>query len=93
MFSDSILRLRRKDKVCGVQYVFRFSITALGLATNFTSKLFHICNCPTADTLVATELRGPVDFDFKILRDATSNFSEANKLGEGGFGEVYKVGC
>jgi serine/threonine protein kinase len=43
-----------------------------------------------ADTLVATELRGPVDFDFKILRDATSNFDEANKLGEGGFGEVYK---
>lgn len=42
------------------------------------------------DALVATELRGPVDFDFKILRDATNNFDKANKLGEGGFGEVYK---
>lgn len=42
------------------------------------------------NTLVATELRGPVDFDFKILRDATNKFDPANKLGQGGFGEVYK---
>lgn len=26
-----------------------------------------------------------------ILRSATSNFDEKNKLGEGGFGVVYKV--
>ncbi|KAH9323423.1 hypothetical protein KI387_018062, partial [Taxus chinensis] len=38
----------------------------------------------------ATELRGPVDFDFKILRNATNNFDTANKLGEGGFGQVFK---
>uniref|UniRef100_A0A0D6QRJ0 Uncharacterized protein n=1 Tax=Araucaria cunninghamii TaxID=56994 RepID=A0A0D6QRJ0_ARACU len=43
-----------------------------------------------ADTESATELRGPVDFDFKTLKKATNNFDEANKLGEGGFGEVYK---
>ncbi|XP_020092543.1 putative receptor-like protein kinase At4g00960 isoform X4 [Ananas comosus] len=29
-------------------------------------------------------------FDLTTLRAATSNFSEANKLGEGGFGPVYK---
>ncbi|XP_037444630.1 cysteine-rich receptor-like protein kinase 10 isoform X1 [Triticum dicoccoides] len=29
-------------------------------------------------------------FDFAELVDATSNFSEENKLGEGGFGTVYK---
>ena len=51
-----------------------------------------ICNRPTVDALVATELRGPVDFDFKILRDATNKFETANKIGEGGFGQVYKVG-
>ncbi|KAJ0247117.1 Serine-threonine/tyrosine-protein kinase [Hirschfeldia incana] len=31
-----------------------------------------------------------VQFDFKTIEAATSNFSERNKLGEGGFGEVYK---
>jgi uncharacterized membrane protein len=30
-------------------------------------------------------------FDFEELLEATSNFSEGNKLGEGGFGTVYKV--
>ncbi|MQM15514.1 hypothetical protein Taro_048460 [Colocasia esculenta] len=29
-------------------------------------------------------------FDFKIVKAATSNFSSENKLGEGGFGPVYK---
>ncbi|KAG2245162.1 hypothetical protein Bca52824_093012 [Brassica carinata] len=31
-----------------------------------------------------------VQFEFKTIEAATSNFSEANKLGAGGFGEVYK---
>lgn len=30
-------------------------------------------------------------FEFGTLRTATGNFSDANKLGEGGFGPVYKV--
>lgn len=29
--------------------------------------------------------------DLPTLRIATDNFAENNKLGEGGFGEVYKV--
>ncbi|KAK1376669.1 Non-specific serine/threonine protein kinase [Heracleum sosnowskyi] len=29
-------------------------------------------------------------FDFKIIANATGNFSQNNKLGEGGFGPVYK---
>lgn len=32
-----------------------------------------------------------IQFDLKTIESATSNFSERNKLGEGGFGEVYKV--
>ncbi|KAF3451650.1 hypothetical protein FNV43_RR07745 [Rhamnella rubrinervis] len=32
----------------------------------------------------------PLQFDFRTIQAATSNFSDNNKLGEGGFGEVYK---
>ena len=30
-------------------------------------------------------------FDFKTIAAATNNFSSDNMLGEGGFGQVYKV--
>lgn len=30
-------------------------------------------------------------FDLSSLREATDHFSDANMLGEGGFGPVYKV--
>ena len=30
---------------------------------------------------------------FSQIKDATDNFSTENKLGEGGFGPVYKVNC
>jgi hypothetical protein len=30
-------------------------------------------------------------FDLSIIIAATDNFSDANKLGQGGFGSVYKV--
>lgn len=36
------------------------------------------------------ELELPL-LDFATLAMATNNFSEANKLGQGGFGSVYKV--
>lgn len=32
-----------------------------------------------------------IQFDLSTIEAATNNFSERNKLGEGGFGEVYKV--
>lgn len=32
-----------------------------------------------------------LQFDFDTIKVATDNFSEENKLGQGGFGVVYKV--
>ncbi|KAF6989073.1 hypothetical protein CFC21_006462 [Triticum aestivum] len=42
------------------------------------------------DILGATELQGPTSFYYHDLKVATNNFSEKNKLGEGGFGDVFK---
>ncbi|XP_010529588.1 PREDICTED: cysteine-rich receptor-like protein kinase 11 isoform X1 [Tarenaya hassleriana] len=33
---------------------------------------------------------GSLQFDFQAIEAATDNFSESNRLGQGGFGEVYK---
>ncbi|KAJ6290840.1 hypothetical protein OIU78_026568 [Salix suchowensis] len=38
----------------------------------------------------ATELRGATNYSYKDLKLATKKFKEANKLGGGGFGDVYK---
>lgn len=32
-----------------------------------------------------------LQYDLKTVKDATDDFSTANKLGQGGFGIVYKV--
>ena len=34
---------------------------------------------------------GSLQFEFKAIEAATSNFHSNNKLGHGGFGEVYNV--
>ncbi|XP_038678979.1 putative receptor-like protein kinase At4g00960 [Tripterygium wilfordii] len=38
----------------------------------------------------ADEVESSLQFDLAMIRNATDNFSEANKLGQGGFGAVYK---
>lgn len=45
-----------------------------------------------SETMVDDEIKLVVSsqFDFDTIRVATNNFSDANKLGQGGFGPVYK---
>jgi hypothetical protein len=46
------------------------------------------CSYEAADEMSSTE---SLQFDFSTIKVATEDFSIANKLGEGGFGAVYKV--
>lgn len=43
------------------------------------------------DTSSQVSLQDLPLFRFEVLANATDNFSEANMLGKGGFGPVYKV--
>ena len=45
-------------------------------------------SCKDVDEIGSVE---SLQFDFSIIRAATNDFSEANKLGQGGFGAVYKI--
>lgn len=49
-----------------------------------------ICNlfCEGVDELMSVD---SLEFDLNSIRVATDNFSDTNKLGQGGFGAVYKV--
>lgn len=42
-------------------------------------------------TLDTNNAESSFNFDFPTIKAATDNFSIANKLGQGGFGAVYKV--
>ena len=46
--------------------------------------------------LIFTDLPGDINtirYTYKELARATENFNPSNKIGEGGFGSVYKVVC
>ncbi|CAN1234723.1 Cysteine-rich receptor-like protein kinase 8, partial [Linum perenne] len=53
----------------------------------YRCKLNQRNNCEAADEL---SNNGSLQFDFDIIRAATNEFANENKLGEGGFGVVYK---
>ncbi|XP_020873348.1 putative cysteine-rich receptor-like protein kinase 16 isoform X3 [Arabidopsis lyrata subsp. lyrata] len=51
----------------------------------FATERSSMTNCGTAPPD-----DGSLQFEFKAIQAATSNFQKSNKLGHGGFGEVYK---
>lgn len=62
-------------------------ISSLLFCTSSIAELF----LPSENILGVLELQGPNVYSYKDLKSATDNFSKENKLGEGAFGEVYKV--
>lgn len=54
-----------------------------------SNHIYHVVTAEYADD----DMTSPqsLHYDFETIEVATDNFSWSNKLGEGGFGEVYKV--
>ncbi|KAJ3682312.1 hypothetical protein LUZ60_014885 [Juncus effusus] len=69
--------------------VFVLVIMCLGLLL-LTRKSRRPQRTRRGDISMVTELQGALKFRYNDLKTATNYFSEQNKLGEGGFGDVYK---
>jgi len=67
-----------------VSYMFRCSLNRIYIFVPIASSSVHKTQ---ADIKTIESLQ----FDFTTIREATNNFSDENKLGQGGFGAVYKV--
>ncbi|KAH6799488.1 hypothetical protein C2S51_035972 [Perilla frutescens var. frutescens] len=68
-------------------------VVVLGVAAGFGYRFYkHKTSSPTSILVLALKnLPGmPREFRFRDLKKATANFNEMNKLGQGGFGVVYR---
>jgi hypothetical protein len=55
-----------------------------------TCGCLHLLFCCAAANGITSTVES-LQFNFATIEAATNNFSNDNKLGEGGFGAVYKV--
>ena len=70
------------------------SVSLQTIHINFSIAIAYTSNDNLLHVLLA-ELKGidikPFTFSYSKLKNATDDFNVDNKLGEGGFGPVYKV--
>ncbi|KAI9100144.1 hypothetical protein K1719_024362 [Acacia pycnantha] len=67
-----------------------FVLVLLALLAWIKRPKRHERPVPRGDISGVSKLKGPIIFSYRELKIATKSFSEENKLGEGGFGAVYK---
>ncbi|KAL5547614.1 hypothetical protein UlMin_002845 [Ulmus minor] len=58
--------------------------------TNFLESLLYKLRITPAVDYLHNNSSGPQELSYSTIKAATNNFSSQNKLGEGGFGPVYK---
>lgn len=63
-------------------------LLALGVGLWKRRKAYKTKTTKIADDITTS---GSLQFEFKAIEAATCNFHNVNKLGHGGFGEVYKI--
>ena len=66
------------------------------LITNYQPSSSFLCNSGSlgsndAEKLVKTLNDSSLNFKYSTLEKATGTFDETNKVGQGGFGTIYKV--
>ena len=66
-------------------YILLLAVVLITLRTAYRNT-----NTPDAGTL-DSDARNLQVFSFSKIKEATNNFSNENKIGEGGFGILYKV--
>lgn len=86
MWKNKQIQKKRKGKTFG-------NISAMALALNISevTKSLKYPGSNDVEKLVKTLNDSSLNFKYSTLEKATGSFDEANKLGQGGFGTVYKV--
>lgn len=72
-----------------MKYWSAFNIIAYSIS-NYVGSMVHDPEQDCTNESNNEDLELPL-FDFATIADATNHFSMNNKLGQGGFGPVYKV--
>ncbi|XP_055805499.1 cysteine-rich receptor-like protein kinase 44 isoform X2 [Solanum dulcamara] len=75
---------KRGGRIIGVRCNFRYE------SSRFFEDVPLEAPPPAGTSMDDTSIAESLQYDFSAIRAATDNFSDANKLGEGGFGPVYK---
>ena len=92
MLSENIENKRPVDKKKQAVIIASSVILVLGLlivgVISYTRKIYLRNNYSSEERTQDMDL--PM-YDLSTIAHATNNFSSSNKLGEGGFGPVYKV--
>ena len=76
-------------RLCSAFYSYLFNIGIVVIAKKLESKAYKIAAAGDSDSSVPNLQV----FSFANIKAATDRFSFENKLGEGGYGPVYKVNC